>query len=123
MTAALMPSGRPVEDMDLAASVSLARQFVAERKDTQTDNYACRVIGQLLQLLDASVARTHGPLMFDRELVADMLRHPMKHRQTVTLMQAALVAGTLGPDTPMSTPTQALERRRPTSPISQADED
>lgn len=115
--AATMPSGRPVQDMDLAASVSLARQFVAERKDTQTDNQACRVIGQLLQLLDASVARAHGPLMFDRELVADMLRQPMKHRQSVTLMQAALVAGTVGPDTPMSTPTQALERRRSSYPI------
>lgn len=122
MNAATMPSGRPVEDFDLAAAVSLARQFVAERKDTQTDNHACRVIGQLLRHMDAAIARADGPLMFDRELVADMLRHPMRHRQSITLMQAALVAGTLGPDTPMSTPTEALERRRPVNPITK-DED
>lgn len=99
--AALMPSGRPVEAMDDAAAVSLARQFVAERKDTQTDNHACRVIGQLLRHMDGAIARAHGPLMFDRELVADMLRHPMRHRQAVVLMQAALVQGTIGQDTPM----------------------
>lgn len=120
MNAALMPSGRPVEDMDLAAAVSLARQFVAERGNTQTDDQACRVIRQLLQHMDGAIARELGPLKFDRELVADALRHPGRYRTDVLLAQAALVQGTLGEDTPMQR-AHSVERRR-INPISK-DED
>jgi hypothetical protein len=112
VTAALLPSGRAVEDMDLAAAVSLARQFVADRSGSQSDDHACRVIRQLLQHMDGAIERAHGPLLFDRGLVADVMRHPGKYRSDVVLAQAALVHGTLGEDTPMAAPYLA-DRRRP----------
>jgi hypothetical protein len=113
MIAALLRSGRPVEPMDDASAVSLARQFLAERSGTQSDDHACRVIRQLLQHMDGAIARAHGPLLFDRGLVADMLRFPGKYQSAVVHCQAALVHGTVGQDTPMKDAHQVERRRRP----------
>lgn len=112
MTAAI--PARPIEDMDAAGPVSLARRFLAERDrpGNVADQRACEVIRQLLRWMDASVQRAAGPLMFDRQLVADMLAHPHKYRGDVVAMQAALVRGTLGQDTPMQDPPLAQPLRR-----------
>lgn len=108
-----MNAARPLEPMDVAAPVSLARQFLAERDrpGNLADQRACEVVRQLLRHMDAAIARAPGPLLFDRNLVADMLRHPGKYRSDAVLCQAALVAGTLGQDTPMA--VEPFERRRP----------
>jgi hypothetical protein len=103
-----MPSGRPIEDMDLAAAVSLARQAL----DSGDSVRARQALRHLLHLMDASVVRAEGPLMFDRTLVAEMLRYPGRYRQAAVLCQAALVQGTLGADTPMQTDPQIPARRR-----------
>lgn len=99
---AIAPSGRPIESIDTHAPVSLARQFLAERDrpGNLTDQRACEIIRQLLRWMDTSVDRAYGPLAFDRNLVADMLRHPLRYRSDVVSMQAALVQGTLGLDSP-----------------------
>lgn len=120
MNAALLPPGREAEPMDDAGPVSLARQFLAERGHTQTDDQACRVIRQLLARMDSAIERAHGPLLFDRNLVADALRYPGKYRSDVVLVLAALVQGTVGEDTPMKNAYLA-DRRRPA--IRPADED
>lgn len=113
MTAAL--PARPIEDMDAAAPVSLARRFLAERDrpGNQSDQRACETIRLLLRHMRDSVsAAVAGPLAFDLQLVADMLRHPHKYRGDVVAMQAALVAGCLLPDTPMADPPLAQSLRR-----------
>lgn len=111
-----MNPAREIEPIDVCAPVSLARQFLAERDrpGNVSDQRACDVIRHLLKWMDASVDRAYGPLAFDRNLVADMLRNPLKYRGDVVSMQAALVAGTLGEDTPMANPplVQMPRRRR-----------
>ncbi len=110
---ATTPSGRPLEPMDTCAPVSLARQFLAERDhpNNMADQRACEVVRQLLRYMDAAIERGHGPLPFDRQLVASMLRRPEAYTSGAVQCQAALVAGTLGADTPMD--ASQLERRRP----------
>lgn len=102
----------PLEPMDTAAPVSLARQFLAERDrpGNVSDQRACEVVRNLLRWMDAAIERGHGPLPFDRQLVASMLRRPDAYTSGAVLCQAALVAGTLGADTPMD--VAQLERRR-----------
>lgn len=106
-------NARPLEPMDIAAPVSLARQFLAERDrpGNLTDQRACEVVRNLLRYMDAAIERAPGPLMFDRNLVADIMRNHGKYRSDVVAMQAALVQGTLCADTPMQ--VVPFERRRP----------
>lgn len=108
------PTRRPVEDFDLAAAVSLARQFLAERDHASnvTDRRACDVVRQLLRHHEAIAERAQRPkVAYDRQLVADILRNPQKYRSDVVLMQAALVAGDVGPDSQMSDAPLAGRRR------------
>lgn len=110
-------NARPVDAFDLAAPVSLARQFLAERDrpGNQSDQRACEVVRGLLRYMEAAVASASSapPLLaFDTVLVADMLRHPHKYRGDVVANQAALVAGCLLPCTTLVNPPLAQSLRR-----------
>lgn len=105
---------RPIEPMDLAAPVALARQFLADRDKpgNQADQLACTILRQLLRFHFEIAEQAAVPkVAYDRHLIATMLRMPQQYREDVRYMQAALIAGTVGPDTPMNSPPLAMPPR------------
>lgn len=92
---------RPVDPFDLIAPVSLAREAL-KHGDGHRAMEALRLMLRHLDAIAADAGRS--PFAFDRELIAEALMYPERYRSDVIAMQAALLRGTLGADTPMSRP-------------------